>query len=266
MPRAYRGVSGREGCIWTLLILMGVAGQVTVMILLHPWQEQIQAWILAIGAVPFLAALALAVWVQGRRTKQRVQQIGEALTSQGLTFEGSLTDTIRGHLVPHVQLFEMPFGLQGGVNNLIWIAFTDEILVLEHSFITGSGRSTQEHFRTMVAFPSSASSPPGARLGAEDPLWLARLRIGQGRAIRRAHGDDLKTGDPSFDKAWAVYGSSETARQLLTAEVRRRLGESPRGEIWNLGTNWVACCAPLPLDSANLQRFLDHVRRILAEV
>lgn len=266
MAAPYKSRTGTEGLVWFLIVMMGIAGQFGVMALAYPYQKQLQAWILAIAAIPFVIALGVGVWVGSRRKKKRIASIGKALSAQGLTMVEELDDRIRQHLRPHLDALDGPFGLSGGTANLSWVAFNEDVLIFEHTFITGSGRYSQEHWYTVVAYYGTAPSPPGARLGAEGPLWLNRMRFGQAGQLKRAHGEDIATGDEAFDKAWAVYGVRETADKFLTQEVRARLMRSRKGETWNLGNGWAACCFSGMFDAANMTAFIEHVRQTLSEI
>lgn len=266
MKLPYRSRDGREGCIWFAIVLLGIAGQFGLMALLHPYQDQLQAWILPIAAVPFIIMIVVAMWVLARRKKKRIGNLALALSSQGIVLDPEPSEAVRQFFVPHLANLQQSFGLHEGVANLVWVAYNPQILIFEHHYITGSGRYTQEHNHTVIAFAASQEEPQSAHLGYQPSLWLTKTRFGQARLLKNAHGEDLSTGDPEFDKTWAVYGSAETMAVFLTKPVRQRLLASPRSETWQIGRGWVAVGFPTPLDATNLLAFLSHARATIGEL
>lgn len=261
---AYRRPTSWMGCLWVVIVMLGLAGQVAVMALLSEWADRLQAWIFLPAMVPFLGSIGLAAWLQHREMRRRVQGICRSLTALGFDAvpepSASLKETVRDQ----VAAVQGPFVLRGGSDNVVWLALRDQTFVFEHRYTTGSGKSTQVHEHTVIAWPGASPEPARVAELASAPWCLvARPRLGEKRALKRALGEDRVVGDPDFDRRWSIHGDEATAQAFLTAQVKGDLGDAPRGEIWSLGGGWVACGCPFALDSANLLRFLVHTTDVL---
>lgn len=263
MAVPYKGNSGRSTLLWTFLILIGVGLQIFAMFLAHPYSEQLKGWILVIGALPLLVMIIIALWVDSVKKRQRIERLSVSLKPLGINFDPEPKDEIRNLVRPHLEPMEGPFALQGGVQNIVWLAYNEQLLIFEHEYTTGSGKSTQVHSRTVIAW--SAHAPiRGAAIGFQHPLLVMRPRVGEGQLMRRTAGEDVTIGDAVFDKSWLVYGSQSTALNFLTDAVRSELMKSPRGEQWMIGSHWVACSFVNTFDHLNFMKFYERVKSIMA--
>lgn len=262
MSAPYRGASRWPGCLWVLMILLGLACQVGVFIWLGPEVDRLQGWVFAVAVLPLIVSLFLAAWVMGRLDRTRILGIRRTAVAEGLEFVYPVDASMQGHLQPHMETLGPRFGLANGVQGLKWVAFSSDVLVFEHEFTTGSGKTTQVHTRTVAAWPATAPLPKAKM--AEDPmLWMLRPRLGETRLYAKTHGPEFQIGVDAFDRQWLLYGSQETAANFLDEATRDRLVRSPKGETWMVGGGWCAASYPGPIDEANLGHFLHHARAAL---
>lgn len=260
---AYRRSSTYAG-LWLLLVFAGIGIAIALAATLHPYQNQIGGWIMAIMTVPILGAIIVAAVIQGRLTKGRHLALGEALQSDGFYFELEPTpESLAEFWGPLQHLVEWA-GLQTGSAGIKWIAHAEgrRVCLFEHEYTTGSGKSTQVHPHTLVCFYGGLEEPVGARLANVGSLAATRPGFGETRAILRG-AQDLQTGDAELDKNWVILGDPAMATLFFTDEVRRRLADSPKGERWLLGANWSVCVCRGHLDAENLRLFLQRARGVL---
>lgn len=264
MSDRYRSRSGWEGLLWFVMIFGGLAMQFGIMILLQDHLEGLGGWIFVVAGAPFVLILVTAVLVIRAVRKRRHRTIAAALKARGLAVELELTPAIRDHLRPHIESLQDPFSLRDGVANVDWVAYDETILIFEHTYTTGSGKSTQEHNHMVVALAPAAKYPAVERFAPMAGLMVARLRLGEGRMFRRSLGEDIQTGIEEFDRLWAIYGDRATADAFLTSEVRAILASAPKGETWSVGAGWIAVGYDQTLDGANLSRLWDRAERVAA--
>lgn len=250
----YKGGNARESLIWFFLILLGIVGQFLTIYLLHPYQEQLQAWILPISALPFIVGLIIAVVVTRRMRLHRLDGIAIALKPLGLETVADPPEAIRNLVVPHIEGMQRVFDLRNGVAGIQWMAYNPQMLLFEHQHVTGSGKHTVTHTYTIIAWakPELVTT------------WMVaiRPRLGETRMSNRQFGDDVILGDDAFDDKWLVYGSPDTAHAFLGLEVRPTLMSSPKGERWYVDNGWVVVGYPAEFRAENLMKFFEHARSI----
>jgi len=266
MKQAYRTRDGREAAIWFVIVFAGIALQVVTMWALYPHEKTLGAWVLPIAAIPFLSVMILAFWVMAKRTKRRIQGIAAALKKEGVELVDNPSDSIRQLLVPHFEGLQDAFDLRYGAASIVWVAYNPTLLIFEHQFFTGSGKHTQQHDHTVIAFAPHPELPPEQQLGYQSAFWAKRLRLGHGRATERRRGSDFEIGDAAFDKVWGLYGTRSTAEVVLTQAARQRLMQSPKGESWFVGNGWVAIGYDQNLNADNLMSMLAHARAVLNSI
>ncbi|MGV3724745.1 MAG: hypothetical protein ACO1SX_27930 [Actinomycetota bacterium] len=262
----YRKASTHTG-LWLTLLLLGVAGQIAVMFVLHGRKHWLphEAWILVIGILPFVLMLFLAVAILRRLNRRRQQRMAERLTALGFQVNLNPTPEDKAAFFQALEPLKSPLGLDRGADALKWYAVQGQsqgqLRLFEYQFVTGSGKYTEEHNRTVVLWPGTLTDPPGARLG-QLPGFLA-LRMGwlQRRPNRKT---ELKApGFADVARKWSLVGDAGTGARFLTPAVRAELDRSPMGEVWSLGGGWACCGFRHLLDADNLPRFLERAERIL---
>lgn len=254
MSAPYKGGNARESLFWFIMVLLAIAGQILTIYLLHPYQEQLQAWILPIACVPFIIGVVIAVILTGRFRKRRLTEIAAALQPFGLETVADPPESIRNYVVPHLEGMQRVFNLRNGVGGIQWMAYNPQMLVFEHQHTTGSGKHTVTHTYTIIAraVPDQVTN------------WLVaiRPRLGETRLSNQQFGEDVILGDDEFDDKWLVYGSADTAHRFLDAEVRPTLLNSPKGERWYVDNGWIVVGYPSEFRADNLVRFFEHARSI----
>lgn len=192
------------------------------------------AWGIMIG-VGLLATVA-AFLVSSRLARAARRRLAEALQSQGFTAVLEPTEEQRAAVMEGMQplaLFEAP----GIVHWHAWKKIDGEVLpaiVMQHSYFTGGGRNTREHFRTLVAWPVKQVKPE---------MWLRRTKVGITKVQATPEVPDVIVGDATFDAAFLIQspGDATAPRRLLTPAIRQFILAGPKREAWTLARGY-ACC------------------------
>jgi len=253
MSAPYKGGVG-AGCLWVIVVLLGVVGQVLTIYLLYPYQKQLQAWILPIAAAPMLFAIIAAFILDGKMRRKRFASIAQALEPYGLDTVADPSDAIKAQVTPHLEGMQRVFDLRNGVAGIQWMAYNPKMLMFEHQHTTGSGKHTVTHTYTIIAWA----------MPDQVTTWMVaiRPRLGETRMSNRQFGEDVILGDDAFDDKWLVYGSPDTAHRFLSLEVRPTLMSSPKGERWYIDNGWVVVGYPAEFRADNLLKFFEHARSI----
>jgi hypothetical protein len=262
MKAAYRRPGILRGCTSFLVLLLGIAAQFLVIYLCRPYEKQLQGWIIPICILPGLGAIVLAMVLVRRVNRGRIQMIGAALEAEGIRPFLDPSAEQRAELAPHVEALKGPFELSYGIEKVVWLGFNDQLFVFEHSFFTGSGRTTVEHVKTVVAWPRGSSARVDS-LG--DRPWMIAAKVGRlgARRFRKSLGEELKLGDSAFDRKWAIFGNDQTALALFTSSAREQALCTVTGERWSIGGGWVACAAPMALDAQNIVPFIRYAQSVI---
>jgi hypothetical protein len=262
----YRKASEHTG-LWLTLLLLGVAGQLAVMFVLHGWKHRLphEAWILVIGILPFVFMTFLAAAILRRRNRQRQQRIAERLKPQGFQFNLTPSPEEKAAFYAPLAPLQSALGLDRGAEALQWFAVQDhpqgQVRLFEYQYFTGSGKTMQEHSRTVLVWPATHPDLPGAALGHLPGLVAIRFDWLQRRVHRKAELQDPRF--TALARRWSLFGNAETAARFFTPAVRAELDRSPRGENWSLGGGWVCCAVRNLLDAENMERFQERARQIL---
>jgi hypothetical protein len=250
MPVPYRKAKG-HAWMWLLLIFGSIAFSI---VLGFQFPKDI-GWIaLPIFGLPILATIIICAIIQARIDKSRRMKIIEFLRS--LKFDASIADdrTVAAAFFTSLAHLETSATLRGGANNIQWFA-TGEIagqpmVAFEHEYITGSGRSTQVHTSTCVAFPSDKGG-----------VTFMRPRFGEARVYRK-NDMAFKLENEEFDSRWVIWGEKKFADAFFSQELMIALRNSPSGEWWCIGGGWECCLTRNALDGENLGRFISHANSI----
>jgi hypothetical protein len=265
MAAAYRG-SSLSSTVWTLIIVFGLGLTGLAAFLSHPYERQLGNWSALIIFGPFPVVLVTLLILQARLRRQDLLRVKRSFEEQGMAMERPPTQPILDHLRPQLTEVSEWLGLKRGIDGAEWLAYREDVLIFEHSYIKVQTKHSVEELNTVVAIPANAADPTGARYGVEDPLYFMRLPRRQDRAVRKEDGDDIEIGDVQFDQSWWIHGSATTAKRVLTPEVRALLERAPAGERWVVGFGWVAVAYGSALSSTELQRFIDHVYGVLRAI
>lgn len=266
MPSPYRGNSYPGGCLFLPCVALGLIGQVGV--LWYPGSRPIEPhpayWLMSL--IPLVALGGVGTCATARKNRARIDEITRVLRDDGLVVGTEVTPLIRENLGPHIDAIGRSIPLGRGVEGIVWFAYRDDLLIFEHRHVVGDGRYRTELVHTVVGFPDKAQEPRGAALGSAELLTLYRPRYGLVHIRRRNRAPRIRTGFRAFDRRWRIRGSEATARAFVNIDTMAVLADSPRGEIWHIGTWWVACAYPHQMDAPNLIALLEHAREVLRRV
>jgi len=248
--------------------LLGVAAQLGTMFLLS-WSgvsERLGWGILLLGAIPMILALIFGAWMLRRLNRQRVGVVATLLGGMGFRLTvnpGSVEQNEFGAPISHL----LPaLGLRTGTAGIQWFGIRGQgptaLRLFEHEFVVGSGKSTQVHHNTVVAWPAGHAELGDPTLAMSPWFALARMSWLMRRTMRDQELKDAEFADLAKD--WCVWGDAGTGARFLTPAVRTQLQESPRGEAWYVGAGWVCCAFNGTLTAKNLERFLAHTRDLVA--
>lgn len=272
---AYRAARGSTGLIIVLVLLMeaGMLGMVPLAGPKH-W-ETWRAWLFA---VPPVAALVIGLTVAFSRHRRRLAGVRQELERLG--FQAQMKpkpeDPSSVELWGIVQPLASGLWLQGGPQNFQWIAWAQQqagqggpegpglkVWLFEFEYVTGTGKGTQVHHRTVALWPVGYPGLPGTELGREAGFWMSRLGWLERRAYRKNALPPQTLG--GLGGAWTLFGDVSTGERFVTGRIRALLEHAPRGECWSLGGGWVACVFRNRLDGRNLGLFYERARALLKE-
>lgn len=273
---AYRAARGSTGLI-ILLVLLMEAGMLGMVPLAGPkhW-ESWRAWLFA---VPPVTALVTGLTVAFSRQRRRRESIRLVLGKLGFEAQMKPTaeDAVSLELWGIIQPLARELWLQGGPQNFQWIAWREQpgleqgglgggakkAWLFEFEYVTGTGKGTQVHHRTVALWPADYPGLPGTELGREAGFCMARLGWLERRGYRKsALPPRVLNG---LGEAWTLFGNVATGERFVTEQVRALLELAPKGECWNLGGGWAACVFRNRLDGRNLGLFYERARNFLEE-
>ncbi len=210
---------------------------------------------LAIFFGPPLVGVILAIVASTYRQKGRLASISHKMGEHGYSFDLDPSPESKAEFfAPFFHLTGWS-GLRDGAVNVKWIGTSpDGVRLFEHEFITGSGKTTQVHTQTIVAFPSDYPADHG--------LCVFRAGWAKTRQLK-SWAPEVDVGEPSFDKNWSVKGSQDLAFRFLRSDVREALADSPKGESWHLGYGWICCSYNAPMNGNGIQRFVARADAIV---
>ncbi len=238
--------------MWLLLVFGAIGFS---MFLGFQFPKNVEWWVaVPVFGGPILIAIIACAIIQARIDKNRRQRMLDLLQSMGL--EASMADNKEVGAAFFAQLAHLEASalLRDGATNLRWFARgpigAQYMVVFEHEYVTGSGKTTQVHTSTCVGFPSDKWG-----------VTFIRPRLGEGRHYRKTEAA-FELGDAEFDKEWVIWGERSHADAMFTPELLAALANSPRGEWWCIGGGWECCLTRNALDAENLGKFVAHVNAI----
>lgn len=255
MSAPYRRSSG-HALLWLFIVFSGIACSIALASVLP--KDRLGAWLLAIFALPIIASMFVGWTILARIRRRRVMGLCAALEHEGFVTDADPSAERQAAVFEPVAALQSRASLRNGAKGILWLALRlnapRSMCIFEHVHVTGSGKSTQEHLHTVIAW-----SIPGSSIGvfsAYRPRWL------QGRALRQG-GQVIAIGDDRFDRAWLVFGEAAAPQAFLTQTVRALLADSPTGESWHSGQGWIACVFDRALDAHNLGLFRRRCEEVV---
>lgn len=263
MPPAYRRAPSSNR-YWLPITLVGVATGAGASIVLFRFHGSSPPPIALASTIagPILGSFILGWWAMARQTKRRIANLDAELTALGwLVSTTPSSDLKQSFFTPLIPL-QTPLRLRGDAQNVKWLAVEagdrPQKALCEYLFTTGSGKTTQQHFYTILAWTEAHPDIPEA-LARSAPILLERPRALE-RGMLKKSPDKLEH-DELHAIGWDLFGDPIAAQRLITPSLLEALSEAPRGEQWYVGKGLVACSARCALDHRGIADFLRHAER-----
>lgn len=255
MSKQYRR-SSQHGLLWVIIVFIGIGCGIAAGTTL---QKSVQWWWAAIVVMsPMFAAIAICVWLTVHIKRRRVRDIQAYIERNGFIMDSKPNAERKNAVLAPVADLQRRLDLRNGSAGIEWVALhtrqPSSICIFEHSHVTGSGKTTQEHLHTVVAW--LMPNVTMAAVSAFRPHLLQRRSFTRGAIV-------VKLGDEAFDEQWVILGDEAGAKKFFTKEMQLMLADSPKGESWHTGTGWMACAFDGAMDARNLALFLARCEAIV---
>lgn len=247
--------SSQHTGLWLLICGLGIAAQVLVLYVLHitGLEKKMQGWILVVAVVPFGIAVIFGLWLISKLDGKRKNAL--ELDLRALGFEASLkpTSEMKNSFCQSMERLMRCMGMVRGPEQVQWLALRGEegsrMAAWEYMFTTGSGKTTQVHDFTAVAWPST--HPETSAEIAQMPMCEFYHPFLLQRMGRRKEEIEVE----GLPKEWAAYGDAATAQRLMTPAVLAVMEDNQRGEAFFVGEGWVAMVYRGKFDGKNFRLF-----------
>ena len=228
--------------------------------------DRLGGWMFGLVMLPVIVVVWLGWRLLARLKRRRIGRIAGRLGELGFKVSESPSLVEKTNFgAPIAHLFGV-LELRSGVAGIEWFAEhtvgTTTLLMFEHEYVTGSGKTAQPYYHTVVAWPARYpelrdSELPHANwfVMARHPWWIRRKV--RDREIKHQEFAEVA-------RKWSLFGAADTATRFLTPQARDQLERSPSGEVWCVGQGWICASTRRTLDDGNVDRFLAHIRRVLA--
>jgi hypothetical protein len=262
---AYKGGSQQVG-LWMLFSFGTVVAFLTVVMLSIHWrlEDVAGAWTLVPAAATLIGGIALGWIVTARRNRERIQRVTTRLEGDGFQTNAKPAEDERTQFAaPLVHLFPW-LDLRHGATGIQWFAVerAGGMRLFEHRYTTGSGRTLNEHFHTVIAWPAAHRELGQTGLATAPWLFMAQYHRFLRRDVRKRELTSPEFADVAV--RWSLIGDAATAARFLQPAVRTQLQNSPKQETWCMGAGFVCCLYKGVFDVAQLEKFLAHARATLA--
>jgi hypothetical protein len=257
--------------LWVVICLGGLALEIGLWFGLSAIEadKRFGAWVIVPCLLPFIGAVVFGWWLLRRLNRQRIARVAARLRPLGFEIEERpvANGNAAGFFAPLESILS-PFALRLGSAGIAWFAGQSasagpvRCRLFEHEFTTGSGKTTQVHQHTIIAWPAGHGDLAGSDVAARPWFFMGRFPWLKRRVMRKHELDDPALVD--LAKVWSLQGDGATGRHFLTPSVRARLAESPRGEQWSIGHGWVIAAFDGTLDKRAIERMLTHCRSVIA--
>jgi hypothetical protein len=255
------GQSHRENWVWLAMVLGGLFAGIALTVWLSRFTQS--PWLFVGMVLPFLVGIILAVRRMKAMKRARKDGIRATLESQGYAVDLAPSSERAQTVFAPVAHLQQPLALRDGAAKIDWLALHGpSTLLFEHSYVTGSGKSTVEHNCTVFVVSAAHANLPRARMGSEPWVFSEHARF-LNRRLLRSSGTAIAIDDGTFDAAWVTFGSAATAQAFFTDRVRDILAESPKGEVWCVGAGFVCCAYRGALAAPHLSRMIERANEVL---
>lgn len=257
MPAAPYRRASTHAALWLFIILGSLAASIVGLAFYYGSAGRPSpATVIIVIAGAFLLSLIVAVLSIRRLQRRRWESTARALEPHGWLLTPRPDEPARAAAFAPIAHLERWADLRHGARGILMAALRrdSQARLLEHEYTTGSGKSTQVHTHTLIAW--------------QVPPWWPLVRFArEGRlqawVNRRAHGEDPAIGDADFDKAFRISGDEPFACELLTPIARAELMRAPKGESWVIGGGWAVMLYKGPLNAPNTSLFLSRALTVL---
>lgn len=262
---AYKGASQQIG-LWFLFSLVAVGGFLAVVFLsIHFRLEDVLGVWTMVPALATLIGVVITGWlVTSRRNRERIQRVAARLESDGFQVAAKPSETERTDFAaPLAHLFPW-LDLRNGATGIQWCSVqrTGGARLFEHLYMTGSGKTLQEHYHTVIAWPSGHPTLGDSGLATASWLFLAQYNSFMRRDARKRELQAPEFADVAV--RWSLIGDAATATRFLKPGVRAALARSPKQETWCMGAGFVCCMYKGVFDRPQLEQFLTHGHSVLS--
>jgi hypothetical protein len=264
-PPAYKGASQQIG-LWFLFSFVAVASFLAaVFFSIHIGLEKtLGAWTM-VPSLGVLAGVIVTAWiVTSRRNRQRIDRVSAHLRDRAFQVTVRPAETERTDFAaPLAHLFPS-LDLRYGATGIQWTAVqqTGGVRLFEHLYMTGSGKTLQEHYHTVIAWPEGHPELGHSGFATAPWFFMAQYNRFMRREVRKRELQDPKFAD--LAERWSLIGDAGTAVRFLSPRVQVELQRSPKQETWCMGAGFVCCMFKGVLDVPQLEQFLNHARTTLA--
>ncbi len=246
MGAPYRKIRSTGGW-WVLIVLSSI---VISLLISSTLPRNGEVWKFLLAFTPMLLALVCCITWERLSRKKRMKAVREAFSQRGYEVAEQVD-------LAWLDLFAFMDQWAGLLNlgYVGWAAKKGDVLVLEHEYTTGSGKTTVNHPRTFVVWLRGVPSLHGA--------WFYRPGFGERRRMVKANRIH-NTGDEEFDRKWLLINVPDGA--YLTENSRELMRESPKGESWSIGSGCVVLQYKAHLDEAEIMRFVEYGDSVMASI
>jgi len=262
---AYK-VNSQQWGLWMVFAFGTIVAFHAVLMLSIHWrlEDVAGAWAYAPAAATMIGGILLQCLVTARRNRARIQRVAARLEGVGFQTNAKPAEAERtefaaplAHLLPSLDLRQGAIGIQ-------WYAVerAGGMRLFEHRYTTGSGRTLNEHFHTVIAWPAGHRELGQTGLATAPWLFMAQYHRFLRGDIRKRELTLPEFADVAV--RWSLIGDASTAARFLQPAVRTQLKNSPKQETWCMGAGFVCCMCKSVFNGPQLEQFLAHARSTLA--
>lgn len=260
---AYKLYAKGEGLMVGIL-LAGIVGQVLVIYLIGAsgLKDRIGVWTLPLACLPLMVGGYFMWRIMSRARRERIVGVSDYFRRRGLSFTPSPTPAERQQFAEPILHLWPALGLEQGSVGIDWFAIEEKnhppLLVFEHGFTTGTGKTRQESRHTVAIWRTGHPEVTDTKLLASLGFVMIRHNF-----VRRQFVTSEKADRPEFaglSSTWSFFGELDTGAYFLTPEVTRSLDGSQLGEAWAVGDGWFCLSVNGELDAENFERFFAYAR------
>lgn len=260
MPPAYRRAPSSNR-YWLPITLAGIAFGAGASFVLFRGRGSSPppAALAALITGPILCSFLLGWWAMAQQTKRRIASLDSALTELGWLMSPRPGPELKQSFFAPLVPLQAPMRLRGDARNVRWLAVEEgdrpQKALCEYLFTTGSGKTTQQHFSTILAWTEAHPDIPEA-LARSAPILLEKPRALERGLLKKS--PDKVEHDELRAIGWDAFGDPHAVQRLVTPALLEALAHAPRGEQWFVGRGLVACAARCALDHRGIADFLCH--------